>query len=95
MSDPINDVTTSDQPFNRLTKLAAQMTELLDAPENADVKAIVFLNDSEGGGIQLSGYDDQIEAMAELFVHMKAVFNSMGKDLEFIPVPESPEGLST
>lgn len=94
MSEPIHDVGVSDQPFDRLTELAAEMTKVLDAPEHADVRAIVFLNDAHSGGIQLFGYDDQVEAMAELFIHMKAIMNSMGKDLEFIPVPESPEGLT-
>jgi hypothetical protein len=90
----VKDVRSSDQPFSRLTELSARMTVVLDEPENADVKAIVFLQDGEMGGIQMHGYEDQNEAMAELFVHMKAVFQSMGKDLDFIGVPDSPEGLT-
>jgi len=89
------DNTVHDHPVDRLTELCAEMTTPLDRPENEDVKAIVFLHDEGRGGIQLHGYDSQAEAMAELFVHMKAVFASMGKDLDFIGIPESPEGLTT
>jgi hypothetical protein len=96
MSDEINDdkVTTNDHPVDRLTHLCAEMTVPCERPENADIKAIVFLNDRQRGGIVLHGYDSEAEAMAELFVHMKAVFNSIGKDLEFIGIPDSPEGLT-
>jgi len=90
-----DEVTAHDHPVDRLTELCAEMTTPLDKSENDDVKAIVFLNDGERGGIQLHGYDSQAEAMAELFLHMKAVFQSMGKDLSFIGVPDSPEGLTT
>lgn len=90
MSD---DVTTSPVPVDRLTGICAEMTKVLDEPENEDVKGIVFLHDEKRSGIELHGYEDQMEAVAELFVHMKAIFQSMGKDLIFIGVPESPEGV--
>jgi hypothetical protein len=83
----------SHEPHDRLTHLTVRMTECLDEPANSDVKAIVFLSDTRLGGIQVHGYDDLTEAMADLFMHMKAVFNSMGKDIDFIGVPDSPEGL--
>jgi hypothetical protein len=70
------------------------MTTPLERPENDDVRAIVFLNDHERGGIQMHGYEDTNEGMADLFVHMKAVFQSMGGDLDFVGIPESPEGLT-
>jgi hypothetical protein len=94
MSDDDDYVRVSDQPHDRLTRLCVRMTEPLDETENDDVKAIVFLNDTESGGIQIHGYDDAAEAMTDLFIHMRAIFRSMGKDLSFIPVPDSPEGLS-
>lgn len=73
------DTKTSNEPFDRLTELSAKMTEVLDLPQNADVKAIIFLNDPKRGGIQFHGYKDTTEGLADLFVHMKAVFNSQGK----------------
>jgi hypothetical protein len=93
MSDENDDVIASDKPIDRLTGLCAEMTPVLDRPENADVRAIVFLNDEQCGGIQVHGYDDMSTAMAELFIHMRAMFRSMGKDLEFVGIPDSPEGL--
>jgi hypothetical protein len=94
MSDS-NDMHTvqRDEPFDRLTHLSVEMTMPLETPENTDVRAIVFLSDEHRSGIQLHGYDDPTEAMAELFVHMKAIFQSMGKDLDFVGIPDSPQGL--
>jgi hypothetical protein len=85
----------SDQPIDRLTELCAEMTVPLERPENAKVRAIVFLDDmeEERGGLQMFGWEDHTEAMAHLFVHMKAVFQANGADLDFIGIPESPEGV--
>lgn len=87
------DVIRSEEPFDRLTRLTVEMTAPLETPENADVQAIVFLHDGERSGIQIHGYEDQNDAMVDLFVHMKAMFRSVGKDLDFIGVPESPKGI--
>ncbi len=96
MSDETSntDVTSHDHPVDRLTDLCDEMRSPLLRPENDDVKAIVFLHDPERGGIVIHGYDSEVDAMAELFLHIKAVFNSIGKDIDFVAVPDSPEGLS-
>ena len=83
----------SREPTDRLTRLCAEMTEPCDRPENADVKAIVFLSDEHRGGIQMHGYDDQTQGMVDLFLHLQVMFRSVGKDLQFVGIPESPEGL--
>jgi hypothetical protein len=85
-------VEVGDEPFDRLTKLCAEMAQVLER-EDHGIKGILFLNDGQRGGIELFNYSDQTEAMADLFVHMQAVFRSAGKDLEFIGIPETPEGL--
>ena len=85
--------TRTSEPEDRLTRLCAAMTEALDAhPERRDEKCIVFLQSpsEERGGIQLHGYEDDAEAMAELFVHLKAIFESQGKELYFAPMPAQP-----
>lgn len=87
------DARMTDGPVDRLTELCDEMVSALDRPENADVKAIVFLSDAERGGIAMQGYDDSTEGMADLFVHVKAIFQSMGGDLDLIGIPDSPEGL--
>ncbi len=88
-------VEQSDEPMDPLTELCAQMTSVLDEPENEGIKAIVFLTNKDRSGIQLAGYDDTAEAMADLFIHMKAMFQSMGKDLQFVSVPDSPGDMTS
>lgn len=77
MSEPY----MSDEPTDRLTHLTVEMFGCLDREENDDVRAIVFLTDADRGGIQMQGYDDAIAGMAELFVHMAAVFEANGQKL--------------
>ena len=88
-------VEQSNEPIDPLTELCAQMTSVLDEPENEGVKAIVFLTKDTRSGIQLAGYEETSEAMADLFIHMKAMFQSMGKDLQFISVPNSPGDMTS
>jgi hypothetical protein len=83
------------EPTDRLTRLCAAMTDALDAhPEmGPTVKAAVFLQDGKKGGLQLHGYDDSTEAMVDLFLHMRAMMRANGKDLQFITIPDTPEGI--
>jgi hypothetical protein len=94
----------TSEPHDRLTRLCAAMTEALDAaleqeaastvPSKRDdlttPKCIVFLQDDQRGGLQLHGYEDDTEALADLFLHLRAIFRSQGKDLNFMPMPEGP-----
>jgi hypothetical protein len=84
-------VRKEEEPFDRLTNLCKVMTDALDdavdeereTPMGAklsDVRGIVFLSDDNRAGIQMHGYEDMVEGLAELFVHLKAMFTSMGKD---------------
>lgn len=79
---------TEGEPHDRLTKLCAEMTDVLDAKggDAADVKCIVFLNDADRAGLQIHGYEDDTEAMADLLVHLKAIFEANGKTLMFAPL---------
>lgn len=86
-------VRRENEPFDRLTHLAAQMTALLNGPENEDVRAIVMLDDPNYRGLTLHGWEDDTEAMAAMFMHLRAIFRANGKDLAFVPIPDSPEGL--
>lgn len=83
---------TAGDPHDRLTRLCAAMTDALDAhPERGDEKCIVFLQDSERGGLQLHGYEDDTEAIRDLFLHLRAVFKANGKELRFMPIPSPAE----
>jgi hypothetical protein len=78
----LNATRSEGEPHERLTRLCAAMTDALDAhPERGDEKCIVFLQDGERGGLQLYGYDDDREAMADLLMHLKAIFEANGKTL--------------
>lgn len=79
----------SEEPHDRLTRLCAAMTHALDdQPETGeDVKCIVFLQDGKRGGLHLHGYEDDTEAIADLFIHLKALFEANGKTLMFAPMP--------
>jgi hypothetical protein len=59
------------------------MTEELERhPEfSEEVKGIVFLHDDKRGGIVLHGYEDDSEALSDLFVYLQAVFEANGQTL--------------
>jgi hypothetical protein len=78
---------TEGEPHDRLTSLCAVMTDALDAQEDVEhVKAIVMLDDGERGGIQLHGYESDVDAMTDLFLHLQAIFEANGKKLMFAPL---------
>lgn len=79
---------SEDGPVDRLTELCAVMTDALDAALEAgeEPKCIVFLQDGQRGGLQMHGYDDDTEAIADLFMHLKAIFEANGKTLLFAPL---------
>lgn len=82
---------TVGEPHDRLTRLCDAMTDALDAhPERGKEKCIVFLQDEKRGGLQLHGYDDDTEAMADLLVHLQVIFRAAGKKLIFAPLRGGP-----
>lgn len=89
-------------PVDRLTHLCAAMTDHLDAmvateqgldPSLPDVRCVVLISDPDRGGIVIHGYDDQNDALVDMFLHLKAMFAAQGKELHFAGIPNSPEGL--
>lgn len=100
MTDEPTEPAMSNEPFDRLTTLCQTMTDALDEAlaaetgEHPPIRTIVFLEDDERAGIVTHGYEDSLDAMGSLFIHMKAIFQAHGKDLEFIAVPDSPEGVT-
>jgi hypothetical protein len=80
---------TEGEPHERLTRLCSAMTEALDAnPERGDERCIVFLQDGERGGLVLHGYDDDTEAITDLILHLRAIFEANGKQLLIVPLRE-------
>lgn len=82
------------EPHDRLTRLAAAMTDALDVIPGTDgVRAIVMLREGNRAAAQLHGYDDDVEAIADVFEHLRAVFRANGRDLEVVMVPDDASGL--
>jgi hypothetical protein len=90
--------TRSTEPHDRLTRICDAMTKTMDLhPERLKGdRAIVFLDstDEKRGGINIHGYDDDIEAIVDLFMHMRAIMRANGKDLDFIAIPDDARGLT-
>lgn len=80
---------TEGESHNRLTRMSEAMVNALEAhPEHRDGdKAIVFLMDSERGGIVFHGYDRDDDALGDLFMHLAAIFEANGRSLKVVPMP--------
>ena len=48
----------------------------------------MFLDDGRRGGIALHGYDNDADAMADLLVHLRALFRANGKEMTIVPINE-------
>lgn len=79
---------TEGEPHDRLTRICDAMSKAMDAhPEHRDGdKAILFIDDGHRGGIVLHGYDSDTDAIADLFVHLQAMFEANGKTLMVLPL---------
>jgi hypothetical protein len=91
----MSDLTRTDgQPHDRLTRLCAAMSEALDNhPEHREGdRAIIFLDDGQRGGIQTHGYPNTADAIADLLVHLKALFEANGTTLSIIPIDTIGQG---
>jgi hypothetical protein len=83
----VKPTTRSDRPHDRLTRLTAAMTDALEAnPERGDEKCVIFLtsDDDGSGGLQMFGYDDDAEALADLLGHIEAIFESRGMGFRIV-----------
>lgn len=94
----MTDVTRTTEPHDRLTRICDSMTKQFDLhPEKLPGdRCIVFIDsqDEKRGGINIHDYDDDVEAVVDLFMHMRAIMRANGKDLEFIGIPNDASGLT-
>jgi hypothetical protein len=79
---------TEGEPHDRLTRITIPMTEAMEAhPEYGDdIKCIVFLDDGKRGGLQIFNYESDTDALVDLFMHLRAIFEANGKTLMFAPI---------
>ena len=89
----MGDVHRETEPFDRLTRITNRMLSVAEAdPEwDAGDKMIIFMDAvaNNKSGLALHGYDDDLEAVAHLFMHMRAIFRANGKDLMMAPYAAS------
>ena len=79
MSD-VEDLTRSHEPTDRLTTMAGEMCE--DLPD--DVKAIVMLTDDDKHGVALIGWDEDLDAIVHMFMHLKAIMQANGTKMSLM-----------
>ena len=77
MSDNIEDITRGHVPSDRLTTMADEMAK--DLPD--DVQAIIMLTDKDMHGVGLFGWEDDLEAIAHMFMHLQAMFKANGSTM--------------
>jgi len=87
----MSDARRSRRPIDRLTRLCDAMTDALEAHPECDdtVRCVVMLQAGERGGIVTYGYDDtgnDLDAMVDLIIHIKAIFEANGKTLMVMPL---------
>lgn len=76
---------TENEPHDHLTRLADQMIEhLRTQPGTDEVKAIVILSDDEGGGIGLSGWEQDSAAVAHMLWVLTKIMEANGKRLDVV-----------
>jgi hypothetical protein len=83
----MSQATRSHQPHDRLTRITERVISTIEAdPEYREGDhAIVFMDDGNRGGIGMHGYESDTEAMADLLLHLKAIFEANGKTLTLVP----------
>lgn len=50
----------------------------------------MFLNDESKGGLGIAGYTAAKDAIMDLVVHLRAMFQTQGVELHFVPVGDTP-----
>jgi hypothetical protein len=87
----------SEEPQDRLTRICDDMTKTFDLhPEHLDTdRCMVFLDDPVSGraGMVAYAWENDAEAIAHLFMHIRAMFRAQGRDLEIIAIPDDPSEL--
>lgn len=80
----MSNVKRTPEPHDRMTRMCdAAITTFETHPEHRDGdKCIVFLDDGKRAGIVLHGYTSDVDAMADLLIHLKAIFEANGKTLQ-------------
>jgi hypothetical protein len=95
MSD---DVSRSEgEPHDRKTRLANEVARAIDVHpdfhEGDQVIVVVSSDADKSSGIGLFGFEDDKDAIVTLFITLRAICRSAGKDLAFIGIPDDAAGI--
>jgi len=86
----MSDEQRTTAPHNRLTRMCDEaITTFQNHPEHREGdKCIIFLDDGQRGGIVLHGYENDLDAMTDLLMHLRAIFRANGKEMLIAPIGE-------
>jgi hypothetical protein len=87
------DVTrTEGEPHDRLARIAAAMIQTLewhpDYEPGDTALVLVSGGDPRRGGTGMFGYEDDVDAVVDLFEHFRAVMEANGKTVLLAPLGE-------
>lgn len=84
----------SREAHDRLTRVCDAMLEGAKAHPDylTGMHCIAFVTYEERGGVGIDGYDDEgddsdVVAIAELFMHLRAIMQANGKDMQIVTLP--------
>ena len=84
------EVERTEGPHDRLTRMCdAALRAYEEHPEHGEQdRCIIFMDDGEEGGLVISGYDEDTEAMANLLRHLQAMFAASGMKLDLMSLDD-------
>jgi len=77
------------EPHDRLSRIADRLFDTLEHdPENEADKCVIFLTGETSNCSAIHGYQagQEIDAMIDVFMHLRAVFRANGKELMLMPL---------
>ncbi|HEX5016662.1 MAG TPA: hypothetical protein VFX15_03645 [Actinomycetes bacterium] len=88
----MTDIRIADQPFDRATELGNDVANAFEASEHRQPndRAIILIDTDDRCGCVLVNYpnDNRAQVIADMLMHLRALFNSIGKRLEFMALDD-------
>jgi hypothetical protein len=80
----------SHKPHSRLTYICDMLLGKFEGDPRTKTtdRICIFITGEETSGLVLGGYEDDLDAMTDLLIHMKKVFEANGKNLMILPINE-------
>src|SRR5262245_27532507 len=76
--------TVDDEVFGKINEATEAVINALNALANLEasgLKLVMFVSNGEHGGVTTIGYQDSEEAAGDVLSGLKAILNSIGKDI--------------